>query len=137
MIKRGIRSKKAQLTLIIFIAIVIVLAIVLYFLLRDSLFQSDIPRNMRPVYDSYLGCIEEVTREGVYLMGQQAGYIELPDFEPGSSYRPFSNQLDFLGMAIPYWMYVSGNNILKEEVEVLIYFVFKMKKFHLIAKELV
>lgn len=116
MIKRGKRSKKAQLTIIIFVAIVIVLAIILFYLLKDNLFQTDIPRNMRPVYDSYLDCIKSITREGAYLLGQQGGYIKLPDFEPASSYRPFSNQLDFLGQPIPYWMYISGNNVLKEQI---------------------
>ncbi len=50
------------------------------------------------------------------VMGSQAGYIKVPAFEPGSRYMPFSNQLDFLGNPVPYWYYVSGNNIQKEQV---------------------
>lgn len=116
MIKRGTKNKKAQLTIIILVAIVIVFAIVLYFYLRASVFQPTIPRNMRPVYDSYLDCLNHITTQGVYLLGQQGGYIEVPNFEPGSLYRPFSNQLDFLGQPVPYWMYISGNNILREQI---------------------
>ncbi len=71
---------------------------------------------MKPVYDSYTDCLRSITSEGVYLLGQQGGYIEIPDFVPGSSYRPFSSQLDFMGQPIAYWMYVSGNNIVREQV---------------------
>jgi len=28
---------------------------------------------------------------------------------------PFSSELDFLGLQIPYWFYISGNNIMKEQ----------------------
>jgi hypothetical protein len=42
--------------------------------------------------------------------------MELPEFEPGSAYMPFSSQLNFLGNPIPYWYYVSSNNIQKEQV---------------------
>ena len=36
--------------------------------------------------------------------------------EPGSKYMPFSSQLNFLGNPVPYWYYVSGNNVQKEQV---------------------
>jgi len=29
---------------------------------------------------------------------------------------PFSSQLNFLGNPVPYWYYVSGNNVQKEQV---------------------
>ena len=40
----------------------------------------------------------------------------IPEYEAGSEYMPFSSQLDFLGNPIPYWYYVSGNNIQREQV---------------------
>jgi len=43
-------------------------------------------------------------------------YVDEMDFIPGSQYMPFSSHLDFLGQPIPYWMYVSGNNLLREQV---------------------
>lgn len=116
MIKSGVSNKKAQLTLFIFITIVIVLAIILFFVFRGSFLGSSIPQNMRPVYDSYLDCLEDITEDGVYILGQQGGYIEVPEFVPGSSYRPFSNQLEFMGHPVVYWMYISGNNIIKEQI---------------------
>ena len=108
-------KKRAQVTIFIIIAIVIVGGVVAYFSLRDS-FGKSIPEDMRPVYDYYISCLEATAKEGISLLGEQGGYIELPDFEPGSVYAPFSSQLSFFGQAIPYWMYVSGNNFLKEQV---------------------
>jgi hypothetical protein len=60
--------------------------------------------------------LEDETLTGIDILETQAGYIYLPEFEPGSSYSPFSSQLSFLGTAIPYWYYVSGNNIPREQV---------------------
>jgi hypothetical protein len=53
---------------------------------------------------------------GVYLLESQGGHIYLPEFEAGSDYMPFSSQLNFLGNYVPYWYYVSGNGIEKEQV---------------------
>ena len=108
-------DKKAQVTIFIIIAIVVVSAVIGYFTLRSSFVES-IPEDLRPVYDYYVSCLEATTKQGVSLLGEQGGYIEVPDFEPGSAYMPFSSQLDFLGQPIPYWMYVSGNNLLREQV---------------------
>jgi len=60
--------------------------------------------------------LEDDLNTGIDVLESQAGYIELPDFEPGSNYMPFSSQLDFLGNPIPYWYYVSGNNLEREQV---------------------
>jgi len=109
------RKKKGQVTIFIIIAIVVVAGIIAYFVLRDNLTKS-LPVEMEPVYDYYLECLQATAREGINLLGQQGGYIEVPDFVPGSSYAPFSSQLNFLGQPVPYWMYVSGNNLLKEQV---------------------
>lgn len=107
--------ERGQVTLFIILAILVVAGIVMYFLLRDTMVE-DIPEDMRPVYDYYLSCLEDTSRQGVSLLGEQGGYIEPPTFEPGSAYSPFSNQLDFMGQGVPYWMYVSGNNLLKEQI---------------------
>ena len=109
-------KKRAQVTIFVIITVLLVAGIVAFFVFQDSLFGSDIPRNMRPVYDAYLDCVEDIGRDGVYLMGQQGGYIDTPEFSPGSAYRPFSSHLDFFGQGVPYWMYVSGNNIMKEQI---------------------
>ncbi len=112
----NLKNNRGQLTIFIIIAIVIVGAIVVFFTFRDSLIFTQIPAEIVPVYTTFLSCLEEDALVGIDVLESQAGYIEIPDFEPGSSYMPFSSQLDFLGNPIPYWYYVSGNNIQKEQI---------------------
>ncbi|MBI2004534.1 hypothetical protein HYS72_03670 [Candidatus Pacearchaeota archaeon] len=65
---------------------------------------------------AFLSCLEDEVLTGADVLESQGGYIELPEFEPGSDFMPFSSQLNFLGNPIPYWYYVSGNNIKKEQI---------------------
>ncbi len=108
-------NRLGQITIFIIIAIVIVAGVVVFFAVR-SVTTETIDKDMKPVYDYYLSCIEENAKQGISLLGEQGGYIEVPNFVPGSQYMPFSSQLDFFGQPVAYWMYVSGNNILKEQV---------------------
>jgi len=108
-------DKKAQITLFVILAILIVTGIVLYFFLRSPV-QENVPKQFQQAYNQYLNCISENAQQGIALLGEQGGYINKPEFIPGSQYRPFSSQLDFLGQGVPYWMYVAGNNIVKEQV---------------------
>jgi len=109
-------NKLGQVTIFIIIALVLVASVGVFFIVRDQLVKSEVPANLEPVYNSFLACIEEDTLVGINVLESQGGYIELPEFESGSSYMPFSSQLSFLGNPIPYWYYVSGNNIQKEQV---------------------
>lgn len=109
-------NKKAQLTLFVILALVIVGGVVAYFVFRDNLIKLNIPRELNPVYSYYLSCVEGEVLNGAMILGQQGGYIETPEFSPGSSYMPFSSQLDFLGIGVPYWYYISGNGISREQV---------------------
>ncbi|MBP7708322.1 hypothetical protein KA107_01445 [Candidatus Pacearchaeota archaeon] len=110
------KGKRGQVTIFIILGIVLVAGIVAYFLLRPASF-SGLSKNLEPAYNSYLSCIQEKTQEGLKLMGQQAGYIYVDElsFDAGSLYSPSSSQLNFQGTPVPYWLYVSGNNILKEK----------------------
>ena len=110
------RNKRGQVTIFIIIAVIIVAIVVGYLLLKGSLTSKAIPASIEPAYTSFLTCLQEDTQTGINVLESQGGYIELPDFEPGSAYMPFSSQLDFAGNPIPYWYYVSGNNIPKEQV---------------------
>lgn len=111
-------SKKGQVTIFIIIAIVIVaVAIGLYFIFNKEVSsETKIPQDLEPVYSNFLSCAEQEVLTGAHLLGVQGGYIDLPEFERGSNYMPFSSQLNFLGGPIPYWFYVSGNNLEKEQV---------------------
>jgi len=115
--KRGfLPNKRAQITIFIIIAILLVAAALLYFFFRPSAVGVEIPAYAEPVYTSFLSCVEDAALTGASILESQAGYIYLPEFEPGSQYMPFSSQLNFLGNPSPYWFYVSGNNIQKEQV---------------------
>jgi len=107
---------KGQTTIFIIIAILIVAVFAGFFIFRDKISISRIPASMQPIYTSFLSCLEEDALVGIDILMSQGGYIEIPEFEPGSAYMPFSSQLNFLGNPIPYWYYVSGNNIEKEQV---------------------
>jgi hypothetical protein len=110
------QNKRGQLTVFVILAIIIVAAVGLYFLLRGTLTSVSIPASLQPTYTSFLSCLEDDTNTGVGLLESQAGYIYLPSVELGSHYYPFNSQLDFLGTSVPYWYYVSGNRIQKEQV---------------------
>lgn len=114
LLKKG--DKNGQVTLFIIISILIVSVVVLFFMFKDNFFDKSIDPEFRPLYNSYVECIKGTTKEGIYLMGQQGGYINLPNIEQGSKFMPFSSQLDFLGQKIPYWFYVSGNNFMREQI---------------------
>lgn len=109
-------GKKGQVTIFIIIAIIIIASVVAFMLLRSNLFSMQIPASIQPAYKTFLSCIEDKTLTGISILESQAGYIEVPKLELGSPYMPFSSQLNFLGNPIPYWYYVSGNNIPKEQV---------------------
>ncbi len=108
--------KGGQVTIFIIVAILLVSGTILFFMFRGSFGEVQIPANLQPVYDSFLDCLNEEIAVGIDVLESQAGYIYLPDFESGSNYMPFSSQLDFAGSAVPYWYYVSGNNIQKEQI---------------------
>ncbi len=111
------RDKSGQVTIFIIIAIVIVAVVILFFALRKPTAGSEqIPVALEPPYVAFLSCLQDDSFLGIEFLKSQGGYIELPSFEPGSPYMPFSSQLNFLGTSIPYWYYVSGNNIQKEQV---------------------
>ena len=110
------RFKRGQITLFVILAILVVASVAAYFALRGTIFSEAIPPNVQVVEKSFLTCLEEDLLTGVDVLESQGGYIQIPDFEPGSDYMPFSSELDFLGNPIPYWYYVSGNGIKREQV---------------------
>ncbi len=108
------QHKKAQVTIFIIIAIVVVAAALFsyFFIFRKPL---AIPSEIQPVESYFIECVSEHVKDASRIAGMQGGYIEIPEFEPGSEFMPFSSQLSFLGLQVPYWFYVSGNNIVREQ----------------------
>ena len=110
-----LRNKKAQVAIFVIIALVIVSVIIIYFALKGGVSIARVDPEFVPVYDFYSNCISEKAEMGISIAGSQGGRIDM-DYVPGSEYAPSSNQLNFLGFPVPYWMYVSGNGIVRENV---------------------
>ncbi len=108
--------KKGQVTIFIIIAVLIVAGVLVYFALRTGISKEIVPSYAEPVYKTFLECVENSVSSGISILESQGGYIYSPEFEPGSKHMPFSSHLNFLGNPIPYWYYVSGNNIQKEQI---------------------
>lgn len=102
----GFRRKRGQITIFVIIALILVAGIIFYFVARNSFESAEIPASLEPAYNGFLDCVKEQADLGIGILEQQGGYIELPEFVSGSSYVPFSSQLDFAGVPIPYWYYV-------------------------------
>lgn len=107
-------SKKGQVTLFVIIAIMLVASIALatFFGFRPF----GLPSQVAPVEDQVLGCLNARALEGLEIMGEQGGYIELPEFEAGSEYAPSTSQLNFFGSVMPFWFYLSQNGVYREQV---------------------
>ncbi len=109
-------EKRGQVSLFVIIAILIVVLLVVFFVVQRDIFKPGIPRQLEPVFSYFENCAIDKAEQGISLIETQGGYIELPEFEPGNDYMPFSSQLDFYGFGIPYWYYVSGNGVAKKQV---------------------
>ncbi len=107
---------RGQLTIIILMVLVIVGGIVVFFAFRGSVGADNIPAEFAGVYDSYSACIEKATENALDVAGTQGGRIFVDQSVRGSSYAPFSSQLDFVGIPVPYWFYMAGNGLVKENV---------------------
>lgn len=109
-------NNKGQVSIFVIAALVIIGIIVTIFVFRDRLFTSSVPAEFLPVYQAYENCIETETKMALDLAGMQGGRISIGAAEGESYYSPFSSQLDFLGTPVPYWFYVSGNGVAKENI---------------------
>ena len=105
--------KKGQISFFVIIAILLVAGISFIFIFKPF---SGVPSKLQPVEDYFTDCVSNLAEEGAMIAGEQGGHIDLPEFELGSEYMPSGSQINYFGSVIPYWFYVSGNNIKKEQV---------------------
>lgn len=108
-------NEKGQATIYIIVAIAIVALISAVFFIMGGRSEGA-NTEFSPIYDSYLSCISEFTREAIDIAGTQGGRIYLDKYEPGSEYSPFSNHLNFFGIPVAYWYYQSANGVITENV---------------------
>jgi len=109
-------KKRGQVTIFVIIAIALVAGILIYFVFKGQLFATEVPAEFKPIYNYYAECIAQETQNAIDLAESQGGHIYLPEYDPASEYAPFSSQFNFLGFPVPYWYYVSGNGIIREQV---------------------
>lgn len=115
--------KRGQISLYIIVGIVIIFVIGMIFFLRGKIItiglesQAEraevIPLQLRPVKESIDKCVEEVSIDGLQLIGLQGGYIDLPEDRVARGlYNEFSNSLEILpGLKTSYWFYETNNGI--------------------------
>ena len=113
---KGVEGRKTQVTIFVIVAIILVGAIVLFFALREDVEEESLSKEFKVVEDKFLDCLQERTVSGISMLEEKGGYIYLPQFEAGNSFMPQGSQLDFMGSPIPYWYYVSGGNVVKEQM---------------------
>ncbi|MBS3081683.1 hypothetical protein J4416_01935 [Candidatus Pacearchaeota archaeon] len=109
-------DRRGQVTAFVIVALVIVGIIVLFFAFRGTLFGSNIPASLAPIYARYDGCISEEISNGMSLLQSQGGRIDIGELSHASDFNPFSSHLNFLGFKIPYWYGFSANNLVINNV---------------------
>lgn len=116
MSRNNFMSKRGQVSLFVVIALVLVIGIGVYIGVKNNLFSFGDSESFTEVYNYYDECIKQDALKAVDIAGSQGGRIDVGEYIPGSDYAPFSSQLNFLGFPVPYWYYVSGNGLVKQNV---------------------
>ncbi len=110
------RGKKAQVTIFIIVAVVLVVLVGSYFIFKDQIKKNAVPADFQRIENSFLSCAESQISDGILLLETQGGYVFLPEYQSGSMYSPFSSYMNFMGIKIPYWYYLSAANLPKTQV---------------------
>lgn len=110
------RGKRGQVTIFVIIAVLLVVGVGVIVILSTKGADIGVDKNIQPVVDYATNCISESVKTGAEILGEQGGYIELPDFNRGSAQFPTGSQLNFLGTPVAHWHYISGNGISNEQI---------------------
>jgi len=104
-------NKKGQVTIFIILGIIIIMIAFTLSYLNNENFRENfrgiafksivVPEQAQGVTNYVSGCIEDIAREGIELIGMQGGYVELPNY---ISNNP-ELYLNVAGLKIPYWLY--------------------------------
>ncbi|PIN93953.1 hypothetical protein COU54_00980 [Candidatus Pacearchaeota archaeon CG10_big_fil_rev_8_21_14_0_10_31_24] len=120
MFKRGevtgcARGKNGQVSIFFIVAIVIVVGVGIYFFAFRGNLNGE-SGSFGEVYNYYEGCISQESLDAISLAESQGGRVYVNEIEAGSDFAPFGSELNFLGFSVPYWYYLSGNGLIKEQV---------------------
>ncbi len=122
-------QKRGQVTIFIVLGIVILVVFGLLFFLKGKVVESSfedemnalaVPAQLEPVKEYLDVCLRDVTRDGIRLMGEQGGYIEIPEDNDFSYGGELSNSLK-LGPSgeVAFWYYETSNGIDVERIPTL------------------
>jgi hypothetical protein len=128
-VKENKLNKKSQVTLYIILGLIVLIAVVAVFYLKDYIIKSDFEKELeniqvieefKPVKNYLDSCISKITLDGATILGLQGGYINIPyDDSPVSDRTPFLNKLSVFNnniLQVPYWFYETANGIQKTQI---------------------
>ncbi|MAE43169.1 hypothetical protein CMO93_05335 [Candidatus Woesearchaeota archaeon] len=101
-------NKRGQVTIFFVIAITILLSLLVFFYYKSSITKNDIPNykvlDVNPIKIYIDSCLEVIGREALYKVGQQGGYVEIPDnikihntsywYVNGVNIQPFLSEIE-------------------------------------------
>jgi len=89
--------KRGQITIFIIVAVLILIAIILFIILKQRILIPDSKVNpeVEPIYSFIQQCIDETAKESIIFISKNGGYFENPE-------KTFEN-------SIPYYLYESEN----------------------------
>jgi hypothetical protein len=120
-------NKKAQVTIFIIIAIVLIFSTALIIYIKNQVVDAeirefqpiveDVPYEAQPLRDYVEFCLYQTAEKAIKLAGSQGGWVSVDDPDIiGSNSFVFSDNptmddgLSFLSFKIPYWHYVKSPN---------------------------
>ena len=118
-------DKKAQVTIFVIVGLIAVSLLLLSYYYREVIFgelseiglfeSTALPNEVKGVSNIITSCIEEVSRAGLEIMGQQGGYIILPNDPIITPANPLSNKLEIFpgsNINVAYWFYQKANGVI-------------------------
>jgi hypothetical protein len=117
--------KRGQVTILIILGLVILSSIIMVYMFREKIFLSEferqkaeslqVPQQAAELHDYIGDCVQEVIQEPINLIGQQGGYITLPNDPIGQGmHNQFSNSLEIFpgtDFETAYWFYEAANGV--------------------------
>jgi hypothetical protein len=118
-------NKRGQATILIILGLVILVTVITVLVFKDRIFVSEfdkqaalslqVPEQASELHDYLSECVQEVVEEPVNLVGQQGGYVNLPDDPIGQGgHNAFSNTLEIFpgtDFETAYWFYEAANGV--------------------------
>ncbi len=108
-----IMEKRGQATIFIILGVIVVIIAVSLSYLQNEGFREKVqniafrsvvvPEQAQGIVGFVNGCVNEITREGIDILGGQGGYISLPDISPRAYLQATENK------KMPYWIYGLDN----------------------------